>query len=177
MFSDEQRDNLQSVLTKGDHVSSKFEVLTAEKSFEYFKVTCPEPFAEIKEKGDWFADPFGIWKFEPTKDERPDGPQIGDRRIMELENPAMGEMKAVQELVQYTDDDDEHSFTYWNIENNVIKPKNYKGKVSVFRDPDNPEKCFGHYKSTWEDGNGKLEEHMVNMLVTSLDNIFGVASE
>lgn len=119
--------------------------------------------------------PFGVWKFEFEKDKRPAGPQIGDHRTMEMDHPAKGKMKAVVELVQYKDDIDEHSFTYWNIENNVITPKNYKGKVSVFRDPDNAEKCFVEYKSTWE--SGELDETQVNMLVSSLDSMFGLDSK
>jgi len=83
-------------------------------------------------------------------------------------------MKAVQELVQYHDDDDEHSFTYWNIENNVVTPKNYKGRVSSFKDPDNADMSFVEYTSTWE--SGELDEKQVHMIVSALDSMFGLDS-
>merc|ERR1711920_97430 len=94
----------------------------------------------------------------------------GDHRTMNMDNPGRGTMKAVQELVQYHDDDDEHSFTYWNLENNVITHKNYKGKVLVLRDPVNAEKSLVEYKSTWE--SGEFDEQQVNMMLTSLESFF-----
>jgi len=165
-LTEEQRKKVTDALESTKN-RAKFQV--TENAFTYFKTSCPISFAEGRNRCDWYADPLGAWTFEPEKDKRPDGPQIGDRRFIDKDIVGFGHVKGDEELIAYNADDNVCSVSYHLLESSHIKVKNYKGTISVYKDPDNAEKCFGEYKATWESGD--FDEMQTAVIVGGVETV------
>jgi len=137
-------------------------------SFKY-SATAPIPFEEGKKRGHWWGQP-EIWDFEPAKDTRPEGPQVGDKRLVDKDfGPGIGQIKTSEVLDAIESNDKLYMHKYTMVESNFFVAKPFIGTLSVTKDKTNTDQCFYNYEASWE--SGELTELHVGMLKGAIDGM------
>mmetsp|Transcript_85239 Transcript_85239/g.134068 ORF Transcript_85239/g.134068 Transcript_85239/m.134068 type:complete len:195 (+) Transcript_85239:81-665(+) len=146
-LSDEQRQKVIEAL-KASESPPTYE--STKNSFKFLKWKLAIDFAEAKSRTDWWKPKQGEWKCEQSQEDRPNGPQKGDRRSMDAEFPGVGHVKVKEECLEFSCTDDKFQIKILLLENSLFKPTPITIVLTIEKDSEN--QVFIDYQMTWESG-------------------------